>query len=133
MVLVVGRGGGLVVSVLAFYSDDLCRNPAEVCNFCVKLLLKRKKINKKRPGLAHLKKNSRHNLWTIETVTMYLFSCRKWRMSQNLGVRSTFSNNNKKLKSSPMAMVSTLVVIANLYLCGWFNDEFESSNHLKIQ
>ena len=48
-----GRGGGLVVSVLAFYSDDPSSIPAEVYNFSVKLLLKRTKINKKRPGLAH--------------------------------------------------------------------------------
>ena len=53
-----GRGGRQVVSVLAFYSDDPSSNPAEVYNFPVKLLLKRTKINKKRPGLAHfLKKN----------------------------------------------------------------------------
>ena len=30
-----GRGGGQVVSVLAFYSDDPSSNPAEVCNFSV--------------------------------------------------------------------------------------------------
>ena len=47
-----GCGGGLVVSVLAFYSDDPSSIPAEVYNFSVKLLLKRTKINKKRPGLA---------------------------------------------------------------------------------
>ena len=46
-------GGGQVVSVLVFYSDNLSSNPAEVYNFSVKLLLKRTKINKKRPGLAH--------------------------------------------------------------------------------
>ena len=42
-----------VVSVLAFYSDDPSSNPAEVYNFSVILLLKRTKINKKRPGLAN--------------------------------------------------------------------------------
>ena len=42
-----GRGGGQVVSVLAFYSDDPSSNPAEVYNFSVKLLLKGTKINKK--------------------------------------------------------------------------------------
>ena len=47
------RGGGQVVSVLAFHSDDLSSNPAEVYNFSVKLYLKRTKINKKRLGLAH--------------------------------------------------------------------------------
>ena len=44
-----GRGGGLMVSVLAFYFDDQSSIPDEVCNFYVKLLLKRTKINKKRP------------------------------------------------------------------------------------
>ena len=38
-----GLGGGQVVSVLAFYSDDPSSNPAEVYNFSVKLLLKRMK------------------------------------------------------------------------------------------
>ena len=42
-----GSGGGQVVSVLAFYSDDPSSNPAEIYNFSVKLLLKRTKINKK--------------------------------------------------------------------------------------
>ena len=40
---------GQVVSVLAFFSDDLSTSPAKVHNFYVKLLLKRKIINKKRP------------------------------------------------------------------------------------
>ena len=30
---IVGRGGGQEVSVLAFYSDDLCSNPAEAFSF----------------------------------------------------------------------------------------------------
>ena len=47
-----GRGGGLVVSVLAFYSDDPSSIPAEVYNFSVKLLLKRTKINKKEAGVG---------------------------------------------------------------------------------
>ena len=47
-----GRGGGQVVSVLAFYSDDPSLNPAEVYNFSVKLLLKRTKINKKEAGVG---------------------------------------------------------------------------------
>ena len=51
-----GRGGGQVVSMLAFYSDDPSSNPAEVYNFSVKLLLKRMKINKKEAGVGHFKK-----------------------------------------------------------------------------
>ena len=46
--LFMGRGGGQVVSVLAFYSDNPSSNPAEVYNFSIKLLLERTKINKKR-------------------------------------------------------------------------------------
>ena len=45
-----GRGGGQVVSVLPFYSDNPSSNPTDVYNFSVKLLLKRTKINKKTPG-----------------------------------------------------------------------------------
>ena len=48
-----GRGGSLVVSVLAFYSDDPSSNPAGYLNF----LYEKTKINKKRPSLAHLRKN----------------------------------------------------------------------------
>ena len=51
-----GSGGGQVVRVLAFYSEDPSSNPAEVYNVSVKWYLKRTKIYKKRPGLTHLKK-----------------------------------------------------------------------------
>ena len=43
----VGRGGGLVASVLTFNSNSPSLIPAEAYNFDVKLLLKRTKINKK--------------------------------------------------------------------------------------
>ena len=52
-----GRGGGQVVSVLAFSSDDPSSNPAEVYNFSVKLLLKRTKLNKKEAGVGPFLKN----------------------------------------------------------------------------
>ena len=41
-----GRGGGQVVSILAFYYDDPSSNTAEVL-FCEMCVLKRTKINKK--------------------------------------------------------------------------------------
>ena len=47
-----GRGGGQVVSVLAFYSDDTSSNPAEVYSFSVILCLKRTKKNKKEAGFG---------------------------------------------------------------------------------
>ena len=49
-----GRGGGQVVSMLAYYSDDPTSIPAEAYIFSVKLLLKSTKI-KKRPGLTQKK------------------------------------------------------------------------------
>ena len=53
------RGGGLVVSVLALYSDDPSLNPTEVYNFSVKLLLKRTKINTKEAGVGPFFKKRR--------------------------------------------------------------------------
>ena len=46
-----------MVSVLTFYFDDPSSNLAEIYHFPVKLYLKRTKVNKKRPRLAHLKKD----------------------------------------------------------------------------
>ena len=47
----------VVVSVLAFYSDDPSLNPDEAYSFFLQNLgLKRKKIYKKRPRMANLKK-----------------------------------------------------------------------------
>ena len=49
-----GRGVGLVVNVLAFFSDDPSSIPAVVYNFTVKLLLfLRTIINKKDAGMGH--------------------------------------------------------------------------------
>ena len=45
-----GRGGGLVVSILAFYSDNPSSIPAGYLNF----LYEKTKMHKKRPGLAHI-------------------------------------------------------------------------------
>ena len=47
-----GRGGGQVVSVLAFYSDDQSSNPADAYSFYVQIVLEKNK-NKQ---IAHLKK-----------------------------------------------------------------------------
>ena len=46
----------VVVSVLAFYSDNPSLNPADVYKFYVKLELRRTKANKKRPALPPPKK-----------------------------------------------------------------------------
>ena len=52
-----GRGGGPVVSVLAFYSNDLNLNPAGYLNF----LYEKTKINKKKVGVGPSFKNSIDN------------------------------------------------------------------------
>ena len=75
------RGGGQVVNILAFYSDDPSSNPAEVYNFSVKLL-KRTKINKKKPGLAHLKK-------VMSTGSSWLAN-QSWRPGSNPAFVWTF-------------------------------------------
>ena len=50
LVYEMGRGGGLVVSILAFYSDNPSSIPAGYLNF----LYEKTKMHKKRPGLAHI-------------------------------------------------------------------------------
>ena len=46
-----GRGGGQVVSMLAFYSDDPSSNPADIYSFFCKICVwKEQKQTKKRPG-----------------------------------------------------------------------------------
>ena len=42
-----GRGGGIVVSMLPFSSDSPSSNPAEIYNFSVNLLLKELKLSKR--------------------------------------------------------------------------------------
>ena len=50
-----GRGGGEVVRVLAFYNDSPSSNPAEVNNFSVKVLLKGTKKTQKEAEVGPLK------------------------------------------------------------------------------
>ena len=53
-----GRGGGQVVSALAFYSDDPSSNPADAYRFSVQIVFEKMKINKKKAGVGpFLKKN----------------------------------------------------------------------------
>ena len=48
-----GRGGGQVVSVFAFYSDDPSSNPADVYSFSVKFVFEKNENKQKEAGLAH--------------------------------------------------------------------------------
>ena len=47
-----GRGGGLVVSVLAFYSDDPSLIPAEVYNFFCKIVVEKNENKQKEAGIG---------------------------------------------------------------------------------
>ena len=47
-----GRGGGLVVSVLAFYSDDPSSIPAEVYNFFCKNIVEKNENKQKEAGVG---------------------------------------------------------------------------------
>ena len=47
-----GRGGGQVVSMLVFYSDDPSLNPAEAYSFSEILCLKKKENKQKEAGVG---------------------------------------------------------------------------------
>ena len=48
-----GRGGGQVVSVLAFYSDDPSLNPAEAYSFICNIVFENNKNKQKRGRVWH--------------------------------------------------------------------------------
>ena len=50
-----GRGGGQVVSMLTFYSDDPSLNPAEAYSFSSKIVFEKKENKQKDAGLGPLK------------------------------------------------------------------------------
>ena len=56
-----GRGGGLVVSVLAFYSDDPSSIPAEVYNFFCKNIVEKNENKQKEAGVGPLFKKKKNN------------------------------------------------------------------------
>ena len=49
-----GCGGGQVVSLLAFYSNDPSSNPAKVYSFFCNIVFEKNKINKKEAGFGPL-------------------------------------------------------------------------------
>ena len=75
-----------MVSALAFSSDVPSSNPAEAFIFSVKCVLKRTKINKKRPRLAHFRIIEQKNLgqvfFDISLITVN-FSAKTF--TQNMG------------------------------------------------
>ena len=65
-----GRGGGQVVSMLAFYSDDPSLNLAVVYSFSVKIVFEKNKNKQKEAGVGPFKKN---NVWEIPKTSEYKF------------------------------------------------------------
>ena len=49
-----GRGGGQVVSVLAFYYDDLSSNPPEAYSFFCKIVFEKNENKQKEAGVGPL-------------------------------------------------------------------------------
>ena len=56
-------GGGQVVSMLAFYSDNPSSNPAEAYSFFCKIVFEKVENKQKRPGLAHVLKTDASHLF----------------------------------------------------------------------
>ena len=52
-----GRGGGQVVSVITYFSDDPSSDPGEVYSFYSVKCLKQTNVSEKEAGMAHLKKS----------------------------------------------------------------------------
>ena len=57
-----GCGGGLVVSVLAFYSDDPSSIPAEVYNFFCKIVVEKDENKQKEAGVGPIFKKKKKSL-----------------------------------------------------------------------
>ena len=57
-----GRGGGLVVSVLAFYFDDPSSIPAEVLNFFCKNIVEKNENKQKEAGVGPLLKKRMYEI-----------------------------------------------------------------------
>ena len=55
-----GRGGGQVVTVHAFYSDNPSSNPADVYSFSVQYVFEKNENYQNQNGLAHFSKK----MWT---------------------------------------------------------------------
>ena len=58
-----GRGGGQVVSVLAFYSDNPSSNPADAYSFSVQIVFEKNENKQKEAGVGpFLKKKKEKNI-----------------------------------------------------------------------
>ena len=69
-----GRGGGQVVSVLAFYSDDPSSNPAEVNIYSVQFVFEMNENNYNKGRGWHIEKPFRASRWKYKLVNVYVGS-----------------------------------------------------------
>ena len=91
------NGGGLVVSVLAFYSDDPSSNPPGNLNF----LYEKMKINKKEAGVCSILKNNTLK-WSKFTLDSKCFTCHLVFSSQEQRQFYNCCNFSKTTKESQM-------------------------------
>ena len=76
------RGGGQVVSMFAFYSDDPSSNLADAYNFFCNICVWKVKIKKKEAGMVHfLKKIKNH--WNLIAIAIDKISLKKTEWTIN--------------------------------------------------
>ena len=66
--ILLGRGGGRVVSVLPFYSEDLSSSPTVVKNLSVKLLFEKNENQQKEAGVGPFKNYSKQNSLPLGSI-----------------------------------------------------------------
>ena len=69
-----GRGGGRVISVLPFYSEDLSSSPTVVKNLAVKLLFEKNDNQQKEAGVGPFKNYSKHNSLPLGSILLAIIS-----------------------------------------------------------
>ena len=66
---VMGRGGGQVVSALAFYSDDPSSNPADAYRFSVQIVFEKNENKQKEAGVGPFLKKHGFMIFNKKTPT----------------------------------------------------------------
>ena len=68
-----GHGGGQVVNVIAFHSDNPSSNPADAYVFSVKIVLEKTKNKQKQARVGPIKKNITHDVTALLNLTKLTF------------------------------------------------------------
>ena len=61
-----GRGGGQVVSMLTFNSDNMCSNPTDVYSFSAEFVLEKNENKQKEAGVSPFLKNSAESVSRVQ-------------------------------------------------------------------